>query len=1140
MKRWNILMGTVVVGAVAMSPSAVVFAAETAEFTVGGLTVERVVDPLGVDDPAPLLGWMLDASTPGAEQSAYEVEVSTQANFDDLVWDSGKVESSKSYDVVYGGSSLQSQTEYHWRVRAWDGEGVISGWSDVGVFETAFLDPDDFGGEWIGSPNRAPQAGLDDANWIWHSGDPDTVPPGERYFRAEVEISSASEVTLAQMQMTADDSFVLYVNGEEVLASGTEADAWRTVRVTDIASYLHDGTNTLAVEVTNAGGPLGVGGAAGLLGRLHIEVKDGSAVDSRTDSSWRSSDVATSGWEAEEFDDSEWTASKIVAAYGEGPWGTSASAPTPPEPLLRRDFDVDRTVASARAYVSGLGYYKLYLNGARVGNHELDPGFTVYDETTLYATYDVTDALMEGDNAIGVSLGRGYFGQKQPNEWVTSAWHDDTKLKLELLITYTDGSEQRVVSDTEWTAADGPTTSESVWFGETYDARLEQPGWNDVNFDDSAWKPAVRVDAPGGTLRSQLFPAIEVTEDIPVVDVTEPVPGTFIYDFGRPTAGWAQVALTGPEGARVDMKYGEKLHDDGTVNNDNVYFTVQDYAYVLKGDAVEKFQPSYSYAGFRYFQVTVPDGVKIDEVLGMRVHSAVERTGDFESSSDLLSAYDDAQADTILNNLHSIPTDTPMYEKRAYGADGFLMAGSAIALFDMQNFFGNWMNTHRDDQTAEGTFGNTVPGSVGSKDQPDPVWSSSYVAISWDLYQAYGDVRVLEDNYDGLTLWMDHYADEIASTGGIYTGFSYGDWLSPAGASPPEGTSLIATAYLYEGAMTMSKIATVLGRDDDAGRFDVLAQEISASFNAAFYDEAEGAYFDDPAAGYRQSSNAVPLSFGLVPEEQKSTVLNNLVSDIQDRDDHLNTGAIGTKELLPVLSQNGYADLAYKVATNPTYPGWGYWFTELGATTMWEEWGAESRSHNHAFLGTVVDWMYEDVAGIEATAPGYSGIRVQPHAMEGLNSAEAHVDSPLGTVRSTWTRDDEEFVLDVSVPVGATAEVHVPVRAGDAVTVTPDVATVSAASETGFAVYTVGSGDYRFIASKATDPTDPTDPTEPTDPTDPTDPGTPGNPEQPNDGTGDGDLAITGGEATALIVLALALVALGAMAFFRRRTRQQS
>ncbi|MFI1093914.1 family 78 glycoside hydrolase catalytic domain [Streptomyces sp. NPDC020917] len=1029
---------------------------------VSGLEVEHQVQPLGVDVTRPRLSWEVTpgpgaAGHPAVEQAAYQVEVSTSPGGKGVVWDSGRVRSSRSFDVTYGGSALASRTGYYWHVRVWDGSGNASAWSGEARFETSFVDPADFQGTWIGAHANAPVLRLDDANWIWYpEGNPsDSAPAGTRYLRRSFDLPAGAQIATAEMQLTADDSFTLYVNGTEAAGSPRVADSWRTASVVDIAPYLHAGTNVLAVEATNTNQ-----GPAGVLGSLHF-TGTGAPADLVTDSSWKASDTAADGWQQPGYDDAAWPKALEAARYGAGPWGRSVSAPPAPETLLRDDFTARKPIASARAHIAGLGYNKLYLNGRRIGDRELEPGFTVYDKTVLYSTYDVTSALRTGGNAIGVSLGRGYYAMTNPDEWKASSWWGEPKLKLELDITYTDGTHQQVVSDSGWKVSDGPTTSQSLWFGESYDARAEQPGWNDTGFDDSAWHPALTVDGPQGTLRSESFPPIKVTGHLQAAHVTTPAAGTHVYDYGSPTAGWARIGVQGPAGATVTVTYGEKLRADGTVDNTGAFgLGLQTYTYTLRGGGVESYQPSYSYAGFRYAQVVVPQGVTLQSVDGMRVHTAVTSTGGFTSSSDLLNRYQDAQADTILNNLHSVPTDTPMYEKRPYTADGFLYADSAIANFDMQNFYESWVRSHRDDQNADGSIGPTVPTTESGKQVKDPVWSASYILGTWDLYWYYGDTAAVADNYDGMKAWMSYYEHDIAGTGGIYTGFSYGDWLSPEGANAPEGTRLTGTAYLYLTATRLATMAKALGHGTDAQHFDAFAAQVKDTFNATFYDSAKGAYFDDKAAGYRQTSNLLPLSFGLVPPEHRQAVTDNLVADIHARGDHLDTGALGTKVLLPVLTDSGHADLAYKVATNPTYPGWGYWFEGLDATTMWEEWNANSRSHDHAFLGTVDDWLYQDVAGIEAAAPGYTKVTISPHTVGGLTHASAHVTSPLGRIASSWTRNPGLLTLSVDIPVGSTADVLVPVSGAQKVHA-PAGATSGQRAD-GYAHFTVGAGSHVF------------------------------------------------------------------------------
>lgn len=1012
---------------------------------VGGLSVEHQTTPLGVDVPRPRLGWIL--STGGRAQTAYEIEVSTTRNGPADVWDSGRVASPRSFDVDYAGPALASRTRYFWRVRVWTGNRQASGWSRPAWFETAFLRPGQFQGDWIGAHRTAPALSFEGASWIWHpEGDPaDSVPAGTRYFRRTFDLPAGA----AELQVTADDAFTLYVNGREAARSPAVADAWRTASIVDISALLRPGVNVIAVAAVNTNP-----GPAGLLAKLKDLVTDGR---------WKVSDAAAPGWEQPGFDDAAWPAARVAAAYGSGPWGSSVSAPPPPETLLRTEFAVTKPIASARAYISGLGYNKLFLNGSRIGDHELDPGFTVYDKTVLYSTYDVTDALRRGTNAVGVSLGRGFHSMTNPDEWKASAWWGEPRLKLELDITYQDGTSRRVLSGDGWTVAGGPTRSESLWFGETYDARLEQPGWDRPGFDDTGWLPALTVDGPGGTLRSQAFPPIKVTEHLRVAGTTEPVAGAHVYDFGSPTAGWARIGVRGPAGATVRIVYGEKLRADGTVDNIGGFgMQLQAYAYTLKGDGLESYQPSYSYAGFRYAQIDTPPGVTLESVDGVRVHTAVASTGSFTSSNDLLNRYSVAQRNTILNNLHSIPTDTPMYEKRPYTADGHLYADSAIAHFDMRDFYENWMRSHRDDQSPDGSLGVTEPTTESGRAVKDPIWSASFVEVNWDLYWYYGDIRAIAENYDAMAAWLGHFERTISATGYIYAGFSYGDWLAPGYAFAPEGTRLSGTAYLYQSATKLARMARALGHPADARRFEALASTIADAFNAAFLDRSAGAYFDDRSAGYRQTANLLPLSLGIVPDANRARVVANLVADIRQRGAHLNTGALGTKLLLPVLTDAGHADLAYKVATNPTYPGWGYWFEGLGATTMWEEWGATSRSHDHAFLGTVDDWLFQRVAGIEPAAPGYTAVTIKPYPVGDLRNASAHVGTPLGEVSSSWTRTPNRFTLRAGVPGGATATVFVP--AHDRRDVTAPAGARFAGMSGGYATFTVGPGKHAFQA----------------------------------------------------------------------------
>jgi alpha-L-rhamnosidase len=758
-----------------------------------------------------------------------------------------------------------------------------------------------------------------------------------------------------------------------------------------------------------------------------------------------------------------------------GQWiarATTTPAAQVPEVLLRKEFSLPNlAIASARVYVAGLGIYKLYVNGTRVGADQLNLTRTDYAKRVLYNTYDVTDLLSRnGANALGVSLGHGYYTGYPV-------------LRLELDVTYANGTSTQVVSDGTWQTADGPTTANSVLNGETYDARLEQPGWNAPGFDASAWDSAVAMSGPAGALEAQEFPPIEVTGVLPAPVATQISAGATIYDFRATRAGWATVSLNGPSGATVTIKYGEKLNANKTVNNNN---TEQLYHYTLRGGGEETFTPGYSYDGYRYVEIDAPTGVTVDSVVGKTANTDVASTGDFTSSSDLLNRYHQAMRTSILSNLDSVPTDTPMYEKNGWTGDSHLYADSAMANFGGQTFWENWMLDHRDVQAANGQLPVTIP--IGTPAN-EPVWTYSYIRDNWDLYTYDGDIQTLQQNYDGMKLWLQYYENLIAGTGYIYTGNTFGD-EEAAGGGPnnpapaqfpsPGDNKALGTAFIYEAAVQLGQIARALGKTADADAFAAFAAQVDSAYNAALYDPATSAYYTYPGK-YRQTDNLPALMFGMEPAGAKQATCASLYNDVHVTwQDHLSTGAVTTKDFLPVLTQCGYPEEAYLAAVNPTYPGWGWWFQTVNGhntgaetyitDTMWEAWcwsrstggclNDPARSHNHAFRGTIDDWLYQYVAGIQPAAPGYRQIQIKPYPVGDLTSASAYVTSPYGKVSSSWTRHGTAFTLQVHVPVGATATIEVPVAKG--ASVSQDGGAIPSGTSDGYAAFTAGSGSYTF------------------------------------------------------------------------------
>jgi alpha-L-rhamnosidase len=708
-----------------------------------------------------------------------------------------------------------------------------------------------------------------------------------------------------------------------------------------------------------------------------------------------------------------------------------AEADAPSAPLLRVGFVVNKTIARARLSISAGGYYVASLNGRRVDDAVLDPCFTAYNQRILYATYDVTRQLQRGSNVLGATLGRGFYALDTSTKilwWSGVPWLSrEPKLLARLDITYTDHTHAAVVSGPDWKIHAGPTTSDSLYRGETYDARLALPGWDTSGFDASGWTNASVVAAPTTRLHAQMAEPIRVVNTAKAVRITQPQPGIYVYQFPVMLAGWARLTVAGSVGTKVVLRLGEKLNADGTVNNlGDPGLTpgeIQRYEYTLAGHGPEVWEPQYSYAGFQYVQVeNFPGTPDANSVVACEVHSDVPLIGHFSSSNPLLNQIHAICKQAVLNNLHSLPTDTPTYEKRGWTADALLFSAQAADNFGMENFFEKWLDDLADTQTAAGEVADIAPSPGGSL---DPSWTSAFVVIPWRLHEEYGDREVIAAHYDQMKRYVNYLSARAANH--LVKGF-YGDWVAPGFVHPPEGPDLVASANYYRDVWLLSKMAGQLGHATDEAAYARLAGEIKHEFNAVYLDAATGIYRTGKEAGYRQTSSAVPLAFGLVPTEKIAAVVSNLVADVRQHDNHLNTGCFGTAALLPALTENGQVNLAYAIATQTTYPSWGNWIAH-GATTTWEQWATDDsvRSHDHAFLGTVDDWLFKYLAGIQPAAPGYQEINIHPFLPDGLNHVSASIKTPFGLVASSWTRvADDAIELTVEIPPNTTATVWVP------------------------------------------------------------------------------------------------------------------
>jgi len=883
----------------------------TLSAAAAGLSVETVCceylgNPLGIDTLQPRLSWVLASKQRAQMQTAYQVLVATseallKSDSGDL-WDTGKVPSDQTVQVVYAGKALSSNQHCYWKVRVWDKDGKASTYSQPAYWEMGLLSPQDWQAQWI-------------------------------------------------------------------------------ARTTDTNSE--------------------------------------------------------------------------------------------PAPLLRRAFTLEGRIKQARVYVCGLGYYELHLNGRKVGDHLLDPGYTRYDRRVLYVTYDVTDLLRRGKNAVGVILGNGWYNVQTRAVWDfhKAPWRAAPKLLMQLRVEYNDGRIETLGTDSRWTTSTGPITFDSIYGGETYDERVEKPGWDLPDYDDSAWTTAQVVSAPGGKLAAQMMPPIKADRIIKPVRLAEPRSGVFVFDMGQNFAGFAELSMRGPAGAKVVMKYGERLSKDGMLDRADIQQHVvrvdpkQQYqtdTYILGDTArITHHVSRFTYHGFQYVEVTgFPGKPALDTLRGVFIHSAVPVAGEFGCSNPLLNKIWRAGRWSYLSNLQGIPTDCPHREKNGWTGDAHLAAEQGLLNFAPAAVYTKWINDLGDEQRATGELPGIVPTSGwGYSWGNGPAWDSAFLLIPFYLYEYCGDTKVLCDHYDGLKRYVDYLTSK--AKGGIVD-IGLNDWAPFKTATPADITS---TAYYCRDAQIVSLTAGLMGNEVEARKYAALADGIKQAFNEKFYHPETGLYGNGS-----QTSLSCALYQGLVEPANKARVLGNLVAAVDKTNGHIDTGILGAKYLLNALLENGRADVAYRIASQKDQPSWGWWI-EQGATTLWEQWnGTESR--NHIMFGDICAWFYKALAGInpDPAAPGFKHFIIKPNLIGGLASAEASYDSVRGRIVSAWKAKDGHLELAVTIPVNTTATVYVPAAEPAAIKEDGKPAADAAGItflrvEQGRTLFEVGSGIYHFTAA---------------------------------------------------------------------------
>jgi alpha-L-rhamnosidase len=1020
------------------------------------LRCEWVRNPLGIDAATPHLSWQSDSSEHNWMQSAYEIVVSKSQDLTRgaPLWDSGKVNSPESVDIVYRGPKLEPRTRYYWSVRVWDTTGQSSQSTENAWWETGLLD-EDWKAKWIAWKNPEQDSELDGVRWMWVAGQEalHTIPKTVAEFRYEFSLGEKPQE--AALFLVARGTFFAKVNGRTV---GTKSD-WDEFDRVDVVQQLVSGRNSVEITVT-ASEPDGDGKKspsfvkAALCGVLKITGSDGRITRFPINEEWP----------ARLANGSDWQPAHAVGALNDWRFGDVLPGSLPqPAVLLRKRFAVSKPVKSARLYATALGSYRILLNDQPVGQDVLTPDFTDYSERVLYQTYDVTNQVMVGVNAIGAIVADGWFGSAMA--WLGKPFSflpPPTRLLAQLEIAYADGTRDTVATDESWAGSASAIRRSEIYAGEFYDARYEQVGWAKPSFNDSGWSAAVETPPPSIAVVGQVSAPVHVADAITPIKVTASAKSTFIFDMGQNMVGWARLKAKGPRGTQIRLRFAEILGSDGSIYRDNLRNADATDTFTLAGKGEEVFMPLFTFHGFRYVEITgYPGTPTIADLTGEVVTSLVGGpTGTLATSSDLVNRMWKIGLWGQRGNFLSIPTDCPQRDERlGWMGDAGVFWRTGTFNFDIQSFSHKFLNDITDAQTRLGAFTNVSPdllrpnGSEGA-----PGWGDAGVIVPWTVWLQYGDKSAIADNWSAMERWMDYIAranpDYLRKNG---VGPNYGDWLAPDEQTPKD---LLATSYWVLIARMMLDMARATGNNAAAERYRALIENIRKAYQTAYIKD------NGEVLGGTQTAYVVTLYAKLAPPALEPAMVEKLVAEIAARDWHLSTGFLGTPFLLFTLGDHGRADVAYRLLLNESYPSWGYMLSK-GATTWWERWNGDTgdpgmNSYNHYAFGSVMAWVYRSVAGIDTNVegPGYKQIVIHPMLDEHMTHARGEYDSAYGKIVSDWEWKPGAFFIKLTIPPNTQAKVYLPAIPNAKVIENDEP--LESRQEAGSYVVELGSGSYHL------------------------------------------------------------------------------
>lgn len=1068
--------------------------ATSADLKVVGLQVDYLDAPMGLENTRPRLSWRLESTERNVTQMAYRVCVASRKDLLERgqpdLWDSGKVRSRRSLGVKYAGRALESRQCCWWSVQVWHANKAAV--SDPSSWEMGLLRPGDWTAQWLAIEDNVARLDRETGlHWIWVQS---LIADGHtKKFRFTFQLPVAA-VSGEVLAVTNDwywwtQITRIWIDGKALAGSGVWMN-WRDKLASDPAAErlsrqqiplgsLGAGKHLIAVEVEEIRGTdaerilenVRYVPALALFARLSLE--NGDTLRVSAGAQCRASVVEHDAWYKLEYDDGGWPSAIPVAIEDYQPWSAQ------PAMRVRHTFHVTKPVARARLYVTALGAYEARLNGRRVGDALLSPEPSQYAKRVLYQVFDILELLRRGMNAVGFTVADGWYGNFDGH----FSWGPPPRrLIAQLEIQYEDGAQQRIDTGPNWSIGQSPVQRSEIKGGETYDARLDEEGWDTAEFDGSLWASALVGPSPPCRMFAQVCSPVRAKRAFKPASIVQPKRGIYVADFMENFSGWCRISVKGYRGQRIELKFAERLNDDGLA--DRISRVIDPYVrrisdvYILRGDPQgEVFEPSFSYRGFRYVEIHgLEEELSLDSIEGVFIHSDLKPTGHFRCDSRLIETIWRNSVQTYRSNFVGITTDNCTREWRGWVEQTSWDA--ATFAMDTCAFMSRQMDNLVDDQGAGQPLPALAPVPIHGNalfhvEGTPPSWGDAGIQLCWMAWRRYGDLAIVRRNWHA----MDRHLQFILENNPTFLwanmrGQDFGDWAAPRpiahepplldlSSAPQTDKELFATAYWAHSASQLAQMAEVLGRTQDAERLQTVFARVRDAFNAAFVRP------NGVVGNGSQTSCILALAFDLLPAEVRTQTIEWLSNDIRRRGRALTTGIRGTQFSLDVLAEGGFAELAYDILLRDEYPSWGF-MIKNGATTLWEFWD-DSGARNQVALGSVCGFLLRRIAGIDAATPGFESITIRPIHDTRLKRAGGDYDSIMGRISTDWMQGpDGGFSLHVTIPANASAHVHLPAgrtsvieESGMDVSLRRDLHGVSRLDRE--AVVAVGSGTYSFV-----------------------------------------------------------------------------